>query len=583
MKTTKLMALLFGISLMLMFSALDVQTKTHKDRFVFASYATLQTLDPCMAYDTTSHQRILNLYEPLIFFDGSSVDQYIPLLATEVPSLENGGISKDGLTYTFIIRENVLFHEGGKLTADDVAYSFKRNMIADPDGGPIWMLLEPLLGITSTRDDNGKLLPDLLKRIDQCITIDGNTVMFHLKRPYPPFLSILCSSVGVILDKEWAISKGCWDGRIKNAQQYNNPKMGQEPLQKVANGTGAYRMKSWEVSKQFIFERNDAYWGKKPAIKTAIFKYVKEWSTRKMMLQNGDADRVTVDSTHIPEVLSIKGLSFYKVPQLSVSGALFCRKINATANPYVGSGKLDGQGIPDNFFSDVHMRKAFLHAFDRNMYRRDVLNNMAIVPSNPNIEGLPYHINTPCYEYDPYKMIEHLKKAWDGKVWQLGFRMTIVYNTGNEMREAAALMLAENMMALNRNIQIEVKNVDWKDYLVNYRNYMYPFFLIGWSADYADPHNFIYNFMHSNGVLGKYIRYHDTQIDRLCEKGIQIVDPSKRRTIYEHLQMAWYENAVGILLYQTVNFRAYREDISGFLLNPIFSDDWENLKNLYRR
>jgi peptide/nickel transport system substrate-binding protein len=583
MKTKIRIILLFGISLMLNISALNAQTKMHKDRFVFASYGTLQSLDPCMAYDTTSHQRILNLYEPLIFFDGSAVDQYIPILATEVPSLENGGISKDGLSYTFVIRKDVLFHEGGKLTAEDVVYSFKRNMIADPDGGPIWMLLEPLLGITSTRNDKGELIPDIFKKIDQCISINEHSVTFHLIRPYPPFLSILCTSVGVILDKEWAISKGCWDGNINNAARNNNPKMGQEPLQKFANGTGAYRMKSWEVSRQFIFERNETYWGKKPQIKTAIFKYVKEWSTRKMLLQNGDADRVTVDSTHIPEVLSIKGLSFFKVPQLSVSGALFCRKINATANPYVGSGKLDGKGIPDNFFSDVHVRKAFLHAFDRNMYRRDVLNSMAIVPTNPNIEGLPYHMNTPFYEYDPYKMIEHLKKAWDGKAWKLGFRMTIVYNTGNEMREAAALMLAENMMALNRNIQIEVKNVDWKDYLVNYRNYMYPFFLIGWSADYADPHNFIYNFMHSNGVLGKYIHYKDTQIDRLCEKGIQVVDPAQRRSIYEKLQMAWYENAIGILLYQTVNFRAYRDDISGFLLNPIFSDDWEDLKKLHRR
>jgi peptide/nickel transport system substrate-binding protein len=583
MKTTKRLTFIFGISLMLIISALDVQSKTSKDRFVFASYATLQTLDPCMAYDTTSHQRILNIYEPLIFFDGSAVDQYIPVLATEVPSLENKGISKDGRSYTFIIRQGIRFHEGGTLTAEDVAYSFKRNMIADPDGGPIWMLLEPLLGIASTRDSKGQLIADIFKKIDQCITVNGNKITFHLTRPYPPFLSILCTTVGVILDKEWAVKKECWDGRIENAKKYNNPKMGQEPLQKIANGTGAYRMKSWEVSRQFIFERNDQYWGEKPAIKTAIFKYVKEWSTRKMMLQNGDADRVTVDSTHIPEVLSMKGLSFYKVPQLSVSGALFCRKINARANPYIGSGQLDGKGIPDNFFDDVHIRKAFLHAFDRNMYRRDVLNNMAIVPTSPDIEGLPYHINTPIYEYDPYKIIEHLKKAWDGKVWKHGFRMTIVYNTGNEMRESAALMLAENMMALNRNIQIEVKNVDWKDYLVNYRNYMYPVFIIGWSADYADPHNFIYNFMHSKGVLGKYIRYHDPQVDGLCEQGIQIVDPLKRRSIYKKLQIAWYENAIGILLYQTVNFRAYRDDISGFILNPIFSDDWENLKKLNRR
>ena len=573
--------ILATISLILFLTASNSQSQS--DRFVFASYSTFQSLDPSMAYDTTSHQRILNIYEPMIFFDGSSVDQFVPILAEQVPNLENGGISADGLTYRFIIRKGVQFHEGGTLTPSDVEYSFKRNMVADPDGGPIWMLLEPLLGVGSTRNSDGQLIPDIFKKIDQCIFVDNDAVVFKLLRPYPPFLSILCTSVGVIIDKEWGLSKGCWDGKIENAPKFNNPKMGQERLQKIANGTGAYRLKSWEASKQFIFERNENYWGTKPDFKVAIFKYVKEWSTRKMMLQNGDADRVTVDSIHIPEVLSMKGLSFHKVPQLSVSGALFCRKINATANPYIGSGRLDGKGIPADFFSDIHIRKAFLHGFDREMYRYDVLNNMAIIPTSPNVEGLPYHTNTPIYEYDPYKVASHLKKAWDGKVWKYGFRMTIVYNTGNEMREAAALMLAETMMALHRRIQIDVKNVDWKDYLVNYRNYMYPFFIIGWSADYADPHNFVYNFMHSEGVLGKYIRYHNAQIDQLCEQGIQTVAPDKRRAIYEKLQQTWYEDAVGILLYQHVNFRAYRDDISGFLLNPIFSDDWENLKHLTRR
>ena len=63
---------------------------------------------------------------------------------TEVPTLENGGISADGKTYTFTIRQGVKFQEGADLTPEDVAYSFKRNMIVDPDGGPMWMLIEAL-------------------------------------------------------------------------------------------------------------------------------------------------------------------------------------------------------------------------------------------------------------------------------------------------------------------------------------------------------------------------------------------------------------------------------------------------------
>ena len=550
------------------------------DTFVMASYGTVRTLDPCVAYDTVSGQRVLNLYEPLVFFDGEATDKFVPLLATQVPTMENGGISKDGKTYTFEIRKGVPFHEGGELTADDVAYSFKRNMIADPDGGPMWMMLEALTGEGSTRDENGKIRSGIFDKIDKAVEVQDNTVILHLPKPYPPLMGILAYASSVILQKNWAIVNGCWDGNIKNAETYNNPSPGHEPLQKIANGTGAYQLKAWEPSKQFVFERHDGYWGGAPQVETAIFKYVKEWSTRKLMLQNGDADRVVVDTPYIPEVKAMKGLSFYEVPQLAMTAACFCRKINPAGNPNIGSGKLDGEGIPPDFFSDMHVRKAFLHAFDRETYRDDVFNGLVILPSSPNIQGLPYHKEVPIYPFDLKKAAEHMKQAFDGQVWDQGFKMVVTYNTGNAMREAAAFMLAENIMSLNPKFRIEVRNVDWKDYLVQYRNFMYPIFIIGWGADYADPHNFMYTFMHSQGVYGRYMAYKNEEVDKLCEAGIDTVDPIRREEIYFRLQDLWYLDAVAIGLYQQIDFRAYRDYVKGYQPNPMFNSEWENLKRL---
>ena len=59
------------------------------DTFVLANYGNLRTLDPCAAYDETSSQRLWNIYETLIFFDGPHTDRFKPVLATEVPTLEN--------------------------------------------------------------------------------------------------------------------------------------------------------------------------------------------------------------------------------------------------------------------------------------------------------------------------------------------------------------------------------------------------------------------------------------------------------------------------------------------------------------
>ncbi len=581
MKRTRL-ALIF--SLIFFISACTVQDEVEvTDTFVLATYGTLRTLDPAACYDTTGSQRIWNIYEPLVFFDGSKTDAFIPVLTTRVPTLENGGISGSGTTYTFPIRKGVKFQDGADLTPQDVAYSFKRNMIADPDGGPMWMLLEALTGQSSTRDENGKIITGIFNRIDQAVKVNGDSVVFHLPKPYPPLMGILAYSSSVILNREWAIANGCWDGDIKNAAKYNNPAPGHEPLQKITNGTGAFRMKSWKPSKEFVFERFEGYWGNRPALKTAIVKYVKEWSTRKLMLQNGHADRVTVDIPYVPEVKAMQGLKFYRVPQLSVSFALFCQNVDPTGNPNIGSGKLDGKGIPPDFFSDINVRRAFLHALDRKTYREDVFNGLVIMPTSPNIEGLPFHKAVPVYAFDLDKSKAALKKAWDGKVWHNGFKMVITYNSGNAMREAAAIMLAENIMSLNPKFNIEIRNVEWKDYLVQYRSFMFPIFITGWGADYADPHNFLYTFMHSRGVYGKFMAYKNNEVDRLCEAGIATVDPAKREEIYTRLQHLWFEEAIGIPLYQQINIRAYRDWIDGYVPNAMLTDAWEDLKHIVKK
>ena len=582
MKLTRLVLIFF---LFFFINACTDQTDQDKagiaDTFVLATYGTLRTLDPAACYDTTGSQRIWNIYEPLVFFDGSKTDAFVPVLTTRVPTLENGGISSDGKTYTFPIRSGVKFHGGAELTPADVVYSFKRNMIADPDGGPMWMLLEALTGRSSTRDESGNILTGIFEKIDRAIEVEGDSVVFHLPRPYPPLMGILAYSSSVILNREWAVANGCWDGNIENAARYNNPAPGHEPLQKITNGTG--RMKSWKPSKEFVFERFEGYWGDRPALKTAIVKYVKEWSTRKLMLQNGHADRVTVDIPYVPEVKAMQGLKLYRVPQLSVSFALFCRRVDPTGNPNIGSGKLDGNGIPPDFFSDINVRKAFLHAVDRKTYREDVFNGMVIMPTSPNIEGLPYHKAVPVYEFDLDKSRVAMQKAWGGRVWDNGFKMVITYKSGNAMREAAAIMLAENIMSLNPKFNIEIRNVEWKDYLVRYRSFMYPIFITGWGADYADPHNFLYTFMHSRGVYGKFMAYRNPEVDRLCEAGIATVDPAKRKAIYTRLQHLWFEDAVGIPLYQQINMRAYRDWIDGYVPNAMLTDAWEDLKRIVKK
>lgn len=550
------------------------------DTFIKATASTIRSIDPAAAYDMASMQKVENIYEKLIAFDGEHLDKFVPVLATEVPTLDNGGISADGKTYTFTVRPGIHFQEGGELTAEDVEYSIERVMVLDQTGGPAWMLLEALIGDGATTDADGNLKPGVLEAILNAVDVQGDTVVFNLPAPYPPFLGLMAKSWGSVVDKEWVIEQGGWDGTLENAPQYNQPDSGEETLHHIANGTGPYTMAAWEPSEQFVFERFEDYWGEKPALKSAIFKYAPEWSTRKMMLVNGDVDSATVEDQYIPEMMEIEGLKHYKTPQLSISTVMFCQDVDPTGNPYIGSGKLDGEGIPPDFFSDINLRKAFMHAFDRETYERDVLQNISFVPNNIVIQGLPYAIEVPIYEFDLDKAAEYMKHAWDGQVWEKGFKMSIMHNTGNTMREAAALMLAENIMSLNPKFHIEVGNVQWRDFLTQYRQSRYPAFTNSWVADYPDPHNFVYPFMHS--ASAKYTGYVDPEIDQLIDEGIATTDPAKRAEIYEELQFLWYDRAIGLGIYQGTEVRFYRDWIQGFVPNPLDAGDTEWLYRLWK-
>jgi peptide/nickel transport system substrate-binding protein len=108
-----------------------------------------ESLDPYFQYDITSNEPVKNVYENLLAWEGESVTEYKPHLATQVPSQENGLISADGRVYTFPIRKNVKFHNGNSLTPEDVEYTYERAMIFDRAGGPSWMILEPLTGYST--------------------------------------------------------------------------------------------------------------------------------------------------------------------------------------------------------------------------------------------------------------------------------------------------------------------------------------------------------------------------------------------------------------------------------------------------
>jgi peptide/nickel transport system substrate-binding protein len=540
------------------------------DTFVYAQYGTVDSLDPAKAYDDASGGCIYNIYETLIYYEGGSTEKLVPVLATQVPSATNGLITNGGTTYTFPIRQGVKFHSGNTLTAEGVAYSFKRHLVVDADAGPMWMVFEPLFGTYGSRDGDGNIVLTM-EMLNEAIQVKGDSIVFNLKQPFAPFLAILAYGACSVVDRDFAIANGDWDGTAADIARVNGPEEGKEPLYEIASGTGPFKLARWDKGNEVVFERFEDYWGPKPAMAKAIYKVVEEWSTRKLMLLQGDLDYGRVDPMYFDEMKKESGLIVYdELNELGNRGINFNMAITTTDNPAIGSGKLDGKGIPPEFFSDKDVRWAFTYSFDFDTFNREVIQGNGIPAATPICAGLPYfNPDLKAYPFDLKKAEEHMKKAWGGKVWDVGFEFDMLFNTGNEVREQTLKMIAENVMSLNPKFRINVRGVEWATYLDMQRQRTMPVYYIGWGADYPDPHNFVQPYQHSTGLFSSRTGYNNPEVDKLIEKGVIETDPAKRKEIYYRLQDIWLEDIIGIMMYQPIDTKFYRDWVKGYTFHPM--------------
>ena len=572
MKDKKLIVLLLAVAMAVVPGIAMAREVRNPDTMICASIGGgPESLDPAWSYDTSSAEVIFNIYDTLIFFKGEHADKFMPLIATEVPTLENGLISEDGLTYIFPIRKGVKFHNGDELTPEDVEYTFERMMVQDRSGGPLWMFYEPLLGIQGSRDNEGNITVDFAD-IDNAIEVQGDNVVFHLEIPYPPFLGIIANAWAGIVSKRSVIEYGGWPGTAETWKEYNDPDTGREVLHARECGSGPYELVRWEAGKEVVMERFDDYWRGPARTKTAVIKYIDEWSTRKLMLLAGDVDIARVYAPNYPEMEGASGIECVKdLPTLTLGALFFNFDINPDGNPDIGSGKLDGKGIPPDFFSDIDVRKGFAYAFDYDTFIEDAFMGEALKPISPIVDGLPYrNPEQEAYLYDRDKAIEHFKNAWDGAVWENGFKFTLMYNTGNVYREIGAMVMKDCIESLNPKFDIEIRPVDWPVYLRELVQHRLTLYIVGWLADYPDPHNFVHPFMHSRGTWGEFQSYDNPRVDELIDKGVRTVDPAEREEIYYELQRIYYEDVPSICVYQEI-MRHYRRDwVKGWYYNPIF-------------
>jgi peptide/nickel transport system substrate-binding protein len=612
---------LFVVAPVASVKALGPSDIKNPNELIVATIGGPETVDPAWCYDTASAELIFNVYEPLLFFDGERMDMFLPVLAKDWKIVEIDETSSEGLHWVYRLyfyidtTKTIKFHSGHTFSVEDVEYSFERWMVQDRDGGPQWMIYEPLTGGYGAADlGNLSVTEDVIrigKIIDHAIECnpENGTVWLNLVMPYPPILQILSQSWASILSKAWVneyvigtLGRPDWSGEWGDYTgwiNYHNPMV--SPLDDpypVMSGTGPFMLESYEAEDHWSVVKFDDYWRGWPAnwpwppyydatkykqldsyVTRLTVKIIPTWETRRDLFLAGDVDFCAVPRAYISQVFNQPGIRcMYPLPILACDGIFFTFNVSMDSpyGPIYGPGSNPANwhedGIVCDFFSDLNVRKAFAYAFDYDTFLQVAYLGEATRPPNAIVEGLPcYNPNDPKYVYNPTLGKQLLEQAWGGKVAQTGFTLTILYNTGNLPRKTAAELLKNEIEKWSTKYHINVQEVPWGTaYLPAMVRSQLPTFIIGWLADYPDCYNFVQPFYHSHGAFAAWQKYNNPQMDAKIEELIRELDQARRYQIAREIAQIVFNDCPSVIIDQATGRHFERDWVVGWYYNQIY-------------
>jgi peptide/nickel transport system substrate-binding protein len=204
-----------------------------------------------------------------------------PELATQVPTQQNGGVSKDGLTITYHLRKGVKWSDGAPFTADDVVFSTK-------------VVLNPV------NDEVGRLGWNLIAKIDEP---DKYTVVYHLSKPYSPFVETFFATGGA---NPCILPKHLLD---------RYPNINHVPYNSLPVGIGPFKYKEWIRASKVVMVANPLYWRGMPKLKEIDWVVIPDRNTALAQLQAKAVDMwYPVPGAYYPRVQQLAPYTTLRLP-----------------------------------------------------------------------------------------------------------------------------------------------------------------------------------------------------------------------------------------------------------------------------
>src|SRR6266480_1522480 len=335
------------------------------------------TLDPGADYESVGFETIANVYQTLLWYDGTKSDAFVPVLADKIPSTTDGSISSDHKNYTFHIRPGAKFADGTAVTPWDVKYSFTRTMlfVFGTPGTSGWIQSQYLLPSLSPADLT-------FANVNNAVSVDNtsNTVTFHLTASVPELLwfQIIADPLGSsIVSWKWLEANGpalAWTPAGFTAYEKYGDLVNYVPAWRDKTmGSGPYTVDYVVPGESVAMKRNPNFQAlpgiPAPTVERVFLQYVESPSTRELSLESGQADITTYNPSNRFDVMrrmQTDGLVHIPfVPPLNLFWWNFNMEIAPSAD----------NTVPRDFFADLNMRKAFFYAYDFQNYLDNIVEN----------------------------------------------------------------------------------------------------------------------------------------------------------------------------------------------------------------
>lgn len=470
--------------------------------------------------DATSNQ----LYNRLV--------EYNPRLGKLEPALaKSWSISDDGRTYTFALRDDVVFHQtkffkpSRLFSAIDVAFSFNRIITPthpyhDVSGGnyPFFNSID---------------LPNTINRIE---VIDPHTVTFHLSSRDSSFLANLATDFAVILSQEYG------DYLLSAGQ----PQL----IDIKPVGTGPFILESHYKDNFIRYKSNEHYWNGAPQIKQLVYDITPKSTNRIAKIMTGDCDVSALPQSSELDVIR-RNIKLELQVQTGLNVAYWA--FNNQAPP----------------FDRLIVRQALAHAINKRAIVKAVYYGSATTAKTvlPPLSWA-YHRQLPIYEYNPRKARKMLADAG----FPNGFEMTLWAAPAQRIYNPNAVKMAELIQGQLAEIGVKVKIVSygWGVFMNKLNEYQYDSVLLGWTADNSDPDNFFRPILSCAALMSgnNRVNWCQPQFDQLLNAASGHTNLGKRVDFYRQAQQMLYDEVPLVPIAHALRFQVRDRTVGGISLNP---------------